>query len=120
MRIVGHGDSQSQPVAQHGRQWDNALPWQVGGMFDITRDGTGTRGTDTHRADGLIPSILLYEHQDSLGQCCHIIVDIRIVCRLKKILSQDIAPDIHDGECRLFQTDVNTYYTRFNLINGLY
>ena len=89
MGIVAHSHCQANTVAQQGSQRDNAFPRHVGSILNTPRHVVGTGNTDTYRADGLIASVGLGQHDDALAQGFGIVIDERIVRRRQIVLGQD-------------------------------
>ena len=116
MCIVRQANRKSNAVTQHGRKGNDTLPRQIGCILNTSRHGTGTWRTDTNGTDGLITAVLLNNHNDLLTQSCHKVIDIRIVTRWERILSDDITTDIHNGVSSRFVTDIYTYDSRFEII----
>ena len=116
MCIIRQAHSQSDTVAQHGRQGYDTLPGQVGRILNTPRDRTGTGTTDANRTDGLITTILLNHHYYFLAQCRYKIIHIRIVFRGKSVFSQNITSDIHHRIGCSLDADIHTDDLSFDII----
>ena len=120
MRIVGHSDCQSQPVAQHGSQGDNALPWQIGCIFYTIGNRAGTGRTDTHGADSLNATVLLDKHDNLLTQHCREVIDVTIISRIEIILCYDIPPDVNYGKGCSLKADIYAHNAGLDFVYGIY
>ena len=109
MGIISHSHSQSQSVAQQGRQWDNTLPGEVRRIHDTSQFIVCTWCTDTHGTDGLKSSIRFYQLNDSITQSRHISPNLRIILSGEAVLCQNVSSNIHNGIRCCVQTNVYTY-----------
>ena len=118
MCIISQRHSQTHTIPQHGCQRDDALPRQISGILNTSRDRTCTRCADTDGTNGLKATILLNERQHFLCQCLNIFTDIRIIRRGEIILCDNLTTDINHSKCSFLHTNINTHHTGLNHIYG--
>ena len=66
MGVIGYGNSQAQSVAQQGRQGNDAFPWEIRRVHNISRTEIRTWSTDTYRTNGFHATICLNQFNNSI------------------------------------------------------
>ena len=108
MRVVGNSYSQTQSVAQQGRQGDDTFPREIGRVHDTALLIVWTRCADTHRTDGIVTAIGINHLDDAFTQLRHKCPYLRVVFCGETIFDYDVSSDIYNSiRCGL-ETNINS------------
>ena len=111
MGIIGNGYSQSQSVAQQGRQRNDTFPREIRRVYDATCLEVRTRRTDTHRTNGLKTAICLNQLHDTITQCRDESTNLWIILCGETVFRHDVTSYVHNSIGSGIQTDIYTHYS---------
>ena len=116
--IVRHGYRNAQSVAEHLRQWHDALPRQVWSILNGACVVVAVWSANTHRLDLVNASSLLDERFQTSHACLNESLNGRKFLCADRIIVEHIATLVHNAKDGVCSSKVNTNYIRFYFIHG--
>ena len=111
--IVRYAHGNAQGLLEKRCYGNDALPYQVGSIFDIARIIIGVGSTDTHTADIFYAAHYVERRLQSLGSSLYIIFDARISGRFNGGLCLNGTALIDNTEDRVCSPHVEPYHIGF-------
>ncbi len=115
--VVGHRHGDAQTVINQLSERHDALPWKIGGIFDIAAVEIGIRRTDADAGNQLRPAHRIHQPFQSQGHGVDVIIDFHIFPCFYGRGGHDLSPSIDNSHHGIGSSYVYADGIRFAMIH---